>query len=94
MLPGEHKILLSIDAAGTIRFVYDDALADLIAEGKASAVRASTVEPEPFPSSGSLGWMVDLALSDGPRTGPFHHRSDALSYERRWLEENVIGGKQ
>lgn len=70
---------LVIAPDGSIRFLWDDNLAPLLAEGDASLFRASHVEP-----IGTL-WYADLALVDGPMLGPFTLRADALAAEAEWL---------
>lgn len=30
-------------------------------------------------------WMVDLAKSNGPKSGPFDTRSEAIAFEESWL---------
>lgn len=48
-----------------MRFVYDDALADLLFEGTAAVCRASHVEPHPT----RIGWLADMRPSGGPVLG-------------------------
>lgn len=69
---------------GSLRCVYDEAL-DLNLLGKLEIRRASHVEPD---EAGK--WWADLSPVSGPRLGPFHHRSEALSAERDWLEQNWL----
>ena len=35
-------------------------------------------------------WEVDLAVSGGPKLGPFAVRSEAIRAEEQWLEDNVF----
>ena len=77
-------MLLTIDRRGTTCCLYDEKI-DLTALGEVRIRRASHVEPD------AVGrWWADLSPSDGPRLGPFSHRSEALRAERAWLEENVL----
>jgi len=46
------------------------------------------VEPE------EDGWYADMALSSGPKLGPFAKRSQALEAEIAWLKINIFGGKR
>ena len=68
-----------ISPRGDVRCVYDESI-DLHQLGPPHIRRASHVEPEP-----SGQWFADLSPIDGPRLGPFHNRSDALTAERQWL---------
>jgi hypothetical protein len=77
-------MILSIDANGTIRCLYTEAL-DLDAIGQSETVRASRVEPGPDGQ-----WYADMAPVGGPVLGPFEKRSLALTAEVDWLEENVL----
>jgi len=65
---------------GGVRFVYDDALRDLLALGKPSIRRASHVEPTPDGQ-----WTANLGPMQGPVLGPFETRGAALDAERAWL---------
>jgi hypothetical protein len=76
------ELVIAID--GSIRFLWDDCLAPLLAEGEISLFRASHVEPV-----GTL-WYADLALVDGPILGPFLLRADALAAEAAWLLAHVL----
>ena len=77
---------LVIDPAGNARAVYSETI-DLAAIGTLRIVRASHVEPTPDGQ-----WTADLGPSGGPVLGPFDHRSEALSTEHAWLEENGLDG--
>lgn len=68
---------------GQITTVYDERL-DLSGLGVVSIRRASHVEPKPDGT-----WTADLTPSAGPVLGPFPKRSQALSSELAWLEENL-----
>jgi hypothetical protein len=78
------SLLVVVEPGGVIRFLWDDRLAALAAEGSGEVRRASHVEPD-----GAGGWTADLAPSDGPVLGPFPLRGEALDAERRWLEERM-----
>lgn len=78
-------ITLTIDDEGSGKAIYDDVLADYLAEAGAKVSRASHVEP----CDG--GWNVDLSPVGGPENvGPFKLREDALKYEVAWLEKNWL----
>ena len=72
-----------INTSGKVTAVYDEEV-DLSALGPVKISRASTVEPD---SAGR--WWADLALSNGPKLGPYTHRSHALVAERQWLEDHL-----
>jgi hypothetical protein len=77
---------LLIDARGRVRCLYGE-LVDLAALGLLSIKRASHVEAD------AVGlWWADLALSRGPRLGPFAKRSQALKAETAWLLQHVLAG--
>ncbi|MHC2071086.1 hypothetical protein ACYFX5_26735 [Bremerella sp. T1] len=75
---------LVISSTGTIRCLYDETL-DLHTLGTLSISRGSHVEPN---EDGQ--WFADLSPVGGPQLGPFVSRSDALTAEVRWLEENWL----
>ena len=80
------RTLLSISTDGVVSGIYDDDLADLYAEGRASIRRASYVEP-----TADGQWTADLSpVAGGPILGPFALRSEALQAEREWLEVNLF----
>lgn len=83
-----------IEADGTVRFVYDDRLAEVFEGEEATTVRASHVEPH------GDGWTADMRPSGGPVlfangawdggtwdhvAEPFKTRQQALDAEREWL---------
>jgi hypothetical protein len=72
---------LVIDAQGTIKCVYGEAI-PLQRLGHAAIRRASHVEPD---AQGR--WWADLAPVGGPSLGPFHQRSQALDAEKAWLDD-------
>jgi hypothetical protein len=70
---------------GLMTFVWDDALAPLVAEGEfGRPVRVSEVEHD------GCGWTADMTLAGAPGVvlGPFPLRQQALDAEREWLREN------
>lgn len=100
----QTKILMSeqvdifIDADGTTRFIWDDALAGLCDSGEPEIRRASTVDfrRDVFDLDGgklSDGWFalmrdIDVLL------GPFESHGHALSAERAWINRNLLGAQQ
>jgi hypothetical protein len=70
---------LVVDAGGSVRCIYDEAL-DLRELGKLQITRASHVEPD---RDGN--WWADMGPSGGPVLGPFRSRTEALQAERGWL---------
>lgn len=83
-MSNQREIRLSIDGNGTIAAIYDDELAGLLAEGRATITRASHVEP------GEGGWYADLSPVSGPLLGPFTLRQEALDAEVEYLKANVL----
>ena len=75
---------IHIDAAGVMRFLWNDDFAALADEGTASIRRVSHVEPV------GNQWMADLSPVGGPLLGPFSLRRDALAAEVRWVEEHHL----
>jgi len=77
-------MIISIDRNGGIRAIYSDGF-NWQALGKPLIQRASQVEPD------HLGlWWADLAVSGGPRIGPFARRTDAIAAELIWLEKHRL----
>lgn len=72
---------LIIGLGGTVRTIYSE-LVDPHAIGDPKFSRASTVEPD----ENGL-WWADLAMSNGPRLGPYSRRSRAVEAEIAWLKE-------
>ena len=70
-----------ITASGKGRCIYGESI-DLTSLGQLEIMRGSHVEPD---LAGR--WWADLSPVDGPRLGPFDHRSDALASELEWLEQ-------
>jgi hypothetical protein len=77
-------VQIVIDARGTCRMVYDEAL-DLAALGPSTIRRASCVEP-----TAASTWWADLAPVGGPVLGPFAQRSAALAAEQAWLARHWL----
>jgi hypothetical protein len=75
---------LIIEPTGRVRALYSEEIA-LDALGRATIVRASTIEPD---QDGR--WHADLRLLPGPVLGPFDRRSEALAAEVAWLEEHWL----
>ena len=73
-------MIISIDRAGGVRAIYTDGF-NWQTLGRPTIQRASQVEPD------HLGlWWADLAVSGGPRIGPFARRDAAIAAEVAWLE--------
>jgi hypothetical protein len=70
-----------IDTTGNSRCIYDETI-PLAQFGRIKIRRGSHVEPV----SGGR-WIADMKPVDGPVLGPFSIRSEALTAERRWLEQ-------
>jgi hypothetical protein len=81
------RVFVWIRPDGAVRFVYDDALRDLLALGQSSIRRASHVEP-----SRDGRWTADLGPMQGPVLGPFETRAAALDAERAWLVHHFTAG--
>jgi hypothetical protein len=77
-------VQLNISPDGTVRFVWNDALAPLLQMGTAQVKRASHVEP-----TADGQWVADLSPVGGPKFGPHTLRADALAAEVRWLDANL-----
>lgn len=73
------KVEILVDPVGGVRFLYDDALAPLLNEGRAEIRRASHVGPV------GTEWWADLGPVGGPMLGPFKLRQQALDAEKEWL---------
>ncbi|MAT15621.1 MAG: hypothetical protein CMJ46_10170 [Planctomyces sp.] len=71
---------LRVHPDGTIHSLYQDEL-DLTPLGAVCIRRGSRVEPTP-----DARWEADLAPVNGPKLGPFDHRTEALAAEQAWLE--------
>ena len=73
---------LIISPAGIGHAIYSEAI-PLDHIGRLAIRRASHVEPD----AAGL-WWADMSPVDGPRIGPFERRSEALTAEVSWLENN------
>jgi hypothetical protein len=71
---------LSISSDGIVTLIYDDARADLMAEGKTTIARASHVEPQ------GREWFADMGPVGGPILGPYPLRETALDAEVEFLK--------
>ncbi|MBU6435508.1 MAG: hypothetical protein KGS09_20215 [Nitrospirae bacterium] len=76
---------IRISPAGTIEFIYHDALRPLLAAGNAHIWRASHVEP-----TADGQWTADLTPVQGPILGPYLTRAEALTAETDWLTEHWL----
>lgn len=72
---------ITIEATGTIRFIWTDDMVDLSKEGTCTIRRASRVEPT---EDGE--WTADMSPVHGPVLGPYPTRGAALEAEVAWLE--------
>jgi hypothetical protein len=79
---------LVIDHGGQVRCLYAEDI-DLATLGLVTINRASHVEPD-----GEGLWWADLSPVEGPKLGPFLHRSQALEVERVWLEAHWLSCDQ
>lgn len=77
---------LTIREDGSLQYVDSDSL-NFNDIGKIKKERASHVEPNP--EDNSL-WDVDLSPVNGPLVKNFTKRKDALEFEHKWIEENVL----
>lgn len=81
-MPADLQVDCLLD--GSVRFVWDDALAELVAQGKPIIRRVSEVVP------GQDGrWWSVLGRIGGPSLGPFAKSADAIAAEVEWLRENL-----
>lgn len=83
-------MVIRIDPDGTVVFIQSDEI-NMRIFGKPKMKRASHVEWD----EETDGWMVDLGPVGGPVVKGFgDRRADALWYERKWIEENVLCQKK
>jgi len=75
---------LNVASSGAVRCVYGEEI-DLSCLGRLNISRGSHVEP-----TADGHWTADLSPVNGPLLGPFPSRSEALSAERRWLNEHWL----
>ena len=78
----EREITIRPD--GSLQFIWDDELADLLDQGQGRVSRASHVEPNVHGQ-----WEADLAPVGGPVLGPFRLRQQALDEEVAWLRTHL-----
>ena len=76
-----EKAELIIGLGGKVRMIYSE-LVEPHALGAPTIERGSLVEPD---QNGF--WWADLTPVNGPRLGPYHMRSKAISAEIAWLRE-------
>ena len=75
---------LIIDTSGNTRCIYGETI-PVAHLGRIKIRRDSHVEPV------AVGkWIADMKPVDGPILSPFGIRSEALTAERRWLENNWL----
>lgn len=77
------KIKINPDGTAIMIYTEDINIADL--GSVQSITRVSRVEP----TSGNQ-WAADMGPIGGPVLGAFDKRSDALSAEINWIEENIL----
>ncbi len=73
--------VLIIEPCGNVRMIYSE-LIEPHAFGNPIIERGSHVEPD---QNGF--WWADLSPVDGPKLGPYPHRSRAIQAEVAWLQE-------
>lgn len=73
--------------AGTMRAIYNDALAPMLRQGRATVRRASHVEPC---IADNTQWEADMSPVGGPKLAGFKTRKAALAAEIQYLETNVL----
>ena len=78
---------LSVSPEGVATFIYTDALAPLLKEGKATIQRASYVEPD----DKGQWWATMKPFGEEVVLGPFTTRQEALDEEERYLEVKLFG---
>ena len=80
------KIKLNLD--GTAIMIYTEDI-DVTEIGDVQSItRASRVEPV-----NRNQWAADMRPVGGPVIGTFNKRSDALTAEVNWIEENILEGQ-
>ena len=77
-------MMLVVQPDGSIRCVYNETI-ELATLGRLAISRGSHVEPD---EQGQ--WQADLSPVNGPMLGPFSNRSQALTAEQDWLENNWL----
>lgn len=73
-----------VEPSGTIRMIYNE-LVDAFALGEVDIRRGSHVEP-----CEDGYWYADLSPVQGPRLGPYLHRSRAVEAELQWLNHHWL----
>jgi hypothetical protein len=76
-----------VDAAGVVRFVWDDTFSELLNHGAVAVERASTINWTP------AGWIARIfAAGNGAdeQLGPFALYERALAAEREWIQEHLL----
>ena len=79
-----EELIIHVDDAGRLRFVWADSCRDLLSLGAATINRASHVEP-----TKDCRWTADLSPIGGPVLGPFDTREQALLAEIEELERRL-----
>jgi len=81
-------VKIKINPDGTAVMIYTEDI-DVAEIGDVRSItRVSTVEP----TSGNQ-WAADMRPIGGPVIGTFNKRSDALTAEVNWIEENILEGQ-
>lgn len=78
-------MLIAIEPNGTMKFIYNDSLRELLNEGSAQIKRASNVEPNI-----NNTWDADMGPVGGEVLENFETRQSALDAEVKWLEKNIL----
>jgi hypothetical protein len=76
--------ILVINPDGSLEFIYNDELRDLVDQGDATITRVSNVEPN---ENGE--WIASMC--DGAHLGPYRFRQDALDAEVEHIYEHLLG---
>lgn len=85
----KKEMSLAIARDGTLTAIYDDALRDILDEGRLRIRRASTVEPDLYGN-----WWADMTPSGHDvKLGPFKMREDALRAERAFLTRQLFSSR-
>lgn len=79
-----RELIIHIDDAGGIQFVWTDAARELLSLGTATISRASHVEP-----TADCRWTADLAPIGGDVLGPFDTQEEALRAEIDEVERRL-----
>ncbi len=76
-------MIISVDAEGSMEFIWSDELACLRDLGECDIRRASHVEP-----TVDALWEADMSPSGGPVLGKFATRGEAIAAELEWLAQH------